>query len=1084
MAGIATGATSEMTNSFSFTKDGEFLDNHASASITVNADPASALLLANNMPFPAGTTNIGNLQTSVSGGTGNINFAKDQSGVVSFNGSAGFSEGLGVYDDASKLLDDLDPQGTILEGLTINSAGIGQFLVLDWGYNISASASGSVALGGAGSITFGADGSNNGFFALIRGHRTPLGARDAVQDVFGSWMLPGQVKSIDDLQPGTWLIAEVDGQIGLKLGAQYGYNYNWIRKVTLGDGTGALSGDIGLKIQAAADVTLGFNASGKYLVTVARESIDPSMKIVRLRLHKMAKKGWDFALDANVGVTPSTGTLTPAQLSDFVSGLIRGVAGTEGPQIVSDLQQFSKWTDPATPLPDIFSGFVADFITKELSATPLPQQMDQARAKISGFLSQWENLGQTTSTILWSAVEKAGGPLEDLLNFLKQTGGLSTDGLKSLISAELGKVGFSSTPVGQWLQSVATTDLMSLLSDNQQLQQLQKVASTILDIANGKVLDNLIAYVDQKLDIKQIENAISQADFNNLDPWLKSKLSEFLSKNVSFADLDKIRTTIKTIEDKAQQIYTEAVKALNTTYTAAFHYTYASSTTSTALIDVSFDFGQDPALGAFLSAALHGDFTGLLLPDGSGKPDRTGITLGTATLTHGITRQTHVQIALPYFSSTIDELNQALTTMNVQSDGGRLFVYDTKASDTVTLQGKWKSSLTITGKFPVTAGVRNFVTDADLENSMTFSYGFLQATKSMREAQLVNQIEPLVSNYFPNAFFSKDSPDKATVAEWADDLDHFASAVSTAATGGSNGTGNLGDTLFSLDVSLPGKVVAAWFKAPPKNGDQSAYLQMSRNIQVALRRFSAYCYFDDPSKYIEVPSISPIVFYQSLTVLGNFNLDANGNPVKADGIYWDNADPAKVNALLDYRQTQINWQNIAGGIHGVLADSSNLRNKADFYAVPEAWGPRRSEALTNQTLSNLLFAEHDTIKGAQQAGWDIADFIQSAGTDPDKAMAALSNFGAVVTKAFNQGLGGVFGGQAQQRMREFSALIFLEAAKAFDPTLNDVKPLARLDVRLLRPSAPATALTNFLNGTMPDPSIVAIEQPVMGLPGN
>jgi hypothetical protein len=138
--------------------------------------------------------------------------------------------------------------------------------------------------------------------------------------------------------------------------------------------------------------------------------------------------------------------------------------------------------------------------------------------------------------------------------------------------------------------------------------------------------------------------------------------------------------------------------------------------------------------------------------------------------------------------------------------------------------------------------------------------------------------------------------------------------------------------------------------------------------------------------------------------------------------------------------------------------------------------------LTGPTLRNLLAAEVDTITASRQAGWDFAQFVASASNAPDAAMEALTNFGVTVTKAFNSGLGGVFGGQAQIRMREFSSLIFLEAAKAFDPTLADVKPLARLDVFLLRPSAPTTAMTNFLSGTMPDSSIVAIEQPVMGLP--
>jgi len=80
------------------------------------------------------------------------------------------------------------------------------------------------------------------------------------------------------------------------------------------------------------------------------------------------------------------------------------------------------------------------------------------------------------------------------------------------------------------------------------------------------------------------------------------------------------------------------------------------------------------------------------------------------------------------------------------------------------------------------------------------------------------------------------------------DLDNVATAASKT------GTGNLGTVLSSLDVCLPGKVVAAWFNAP---GDPKAdaYLQMSRNMQIAIRRFAQFSYFGDPSKYGDIAAL-------------------------------------------------------------------------------------------------------------------------------------------------------------------------------------------------------------------------------------
>ena len=80
--------------------------------------------------------------------------------------------------------------------------------------------------------------------------------RTAVADVVHFWVMPRQIDSIDDLQPGTWVIAEVDGAIGLKLGAEFGYDFNWARQTKIG----GLKQDIGLRLQLRTNALLGFEA--------------------------------------------------------------------------------------------------------------------------------------------------------------------------------------------------------------------------------------------------------------------------------------------------------------------------------------------------------------------------------------------------------------------------------------------------------------------------------------------------------------------------------------------------------------------------------------------------------------------------------------------------------------------------------------------------------------------------------------------------------------------------------------------------------------------------------------------------------
>ena len=1048
----------------SFSKDGKFLDNQVSADISVSANPAAALLINNHAPFPAGTTDVGSLSAKVNGAPGDLKFGGDGQGTVSFSGSAAATSSLAVYGNTADVIKalDSDPQKKVLEGLTIDGGAATQFVLLDWSYNISASAKGSVALGAGASATFAADGATDGLFAVVRGFETPPPADVAIQTTIASWMLPRQVTSVDDLAPGTWLIAEVDGSIGVKIGVQYGYNYSWIRKVDLGE----LSGDVGLKIQAAVDAAVGFNASGKYVTVVARESVDPTSKVVRVRVFKMAKKGWDFALNANVGVTGSTGTLLPAQIDDFLAA----VFGVHGAQLVDDLKLFDKWTDPATPLPDRLAGFVSDFATKELAkfgGTEI-EQLQEARQRVSAFLGKWDQLGNSASSLLWSEIQKAGGPVTGLLDFLKQSNGLDDAGLKTLIETELGKAGFATGPIGKWLETVTSNEVLSLIESTPLLGKVRDAAAAVLDIANGKVLDNLVKYVDEKLHVSDAEKVINEADFANLDPWLKDKLAKFLGKDtLLLADLDKIRASARAIRTKAGDLYKEAVKALNSTYTAAFHYTYSSTTTSTALVDVSFDFARDPGVAAFLKAAIRGDFKDLLLSDSP------AIALKAAALTHGVKRQSHVQVVLPYYSATIDHINDSLASMNVVEDKGRLFVYDLTAQDSVIRANKWASSLTITGKLNAPAGVRNFVTEQEAADSMTFAYGFRQSLQNVRDVQLEDQIQPLIAPYFPKVFGGASAPDTASLHEWIGDLDNHATAVGNA------GTGNLGNLLLSLDVSLPGKVVAAWFNAPA-DPNADAYLQMSRHIQRAMRRFAQYCYFDDPERYKDI-SVAPVVFvYGCLPV--STNVLVHGDTIdldRTDDVYWD-FNPDTLRKMAFTSATAVDVTVRMNGIARVLRDSAKYKSAAGYYdaqADPSLVGKAINHALASPAFAGLLYNEEEVIKHARQAGVDLARFNSVRGTDPQQAIDALQEFGNKISDAFHHGLGGLI-----PRFQEFSAMIFLEAARAFDPDGLRVQPAARLDTMLLKPSTPESVGGDFVKGIAPDIATIALEQPVVGLP--
>jgi hypothetical protein len=89
----------------------------------------------------------------------------------------------------------------------------------------------------------------------------------------------------------------------------------------------------------------------------------------------------------------------------------------------------------------------------------------------------------------------------------------------------------------------------------------------------------------------------------------------------------------------------------------------------------------------------------------------------------------------------------------------------------------------------------------------------------------------------------------------------------------------------------------------------------------------------------------------------------------------------------------------------------------------------------------------------------------------------LAEFGAKITETFNSQLSDLFGGPV---LRALGSMIFLEAARAFD-SLEDLDPVARLDVTILRSSAPKTWREDFLAAKNINPEFVALEQLIVNI---
>jgi hypothetical protein len=869
-------------------------------------------------------------------------------------------------------------------------------------------------------------------------------------------MLPSQVDSVDELEPGTWLISEVDGSIALKLGAEYGYNFNWIKKFQ----QSGISGDIGLKLQLGVTAALGFDASGKYAVILSRDSADDSNKELRLRLFKQRTRGWNFALNANATVT------TRADLPE-PDDLIKAVFGVHAAQALTEIE---KWTDPSKKLSEILAVESVDYGQKLLEdATGInPEELfNEARNRLMGFINQWNQLPNNVATRLWKIVETgtedAGlkDGLEEIRSIADEIARANQDTIKGVLGDLLKRVDFFQTPAGSWLISAASGRILSALTGSAEFKKLQEIAGLTRDILSGEALESVLVRlqkaISDRLDLSKLTNVVNETTFNKIDGWLKARLEAFLDEKLDLEKVDEIRKTINTLLGRRQEFYDAALKALNRKYQFEFSYTYSSTTTGTALLDVAFDFAAGD-VSESLKQAIRGRFDQILVEE------ITGVTINEAALTHQITRSSHVELNMPFFSTTIDTLNSSVAKMKIEEDDGRVLVYELQADDIVTTKNKRDSRLTVGGFFRVpTNQVRVHSTD-----ELTYSYSFRQVKMNMKRADLQLQIKPYVELYFPKEFSVTGD---GTFESLISTLDRAIDARDP------NGVDNFGNTLLSLEVSLPAAVSSAWF-SPGVNRDR--IMGLSRRLQAVLKGLIKFYYFQDVDNFDEINAADVLLVYAaippttSLRKVGSQLIEDNQDP------YWDFQDVSLRASMVGSAATAANLAADLTRIRDLLL-AHGKNDKADHFK-PQMTGVIQGNVArgmndpfppaTVALLKSLLIAESAIINSACDAAGLIHDeFLPAASSSPTEAIKAFAEFGSKVTAAFNSKIGNVFVGDA---LRPLGSMIFIEAARALDPSLGDIEPSAMLDMIVVKQQS-QFVMPKFLEGEVPGESDIVIQ---------
>ncbi len=473
--------------------------------------------LLNNKPFPDDAFQDDAISLGEISAAANKEFRLDK---VKFGVGGNSFAGFGVYRSTQKLFAELKAEGLnepLVQRLDFPDLATKNIFALRWGYQAKASLSGSVALGP--SISFGASGKVEGLYALLRVLDRKTKAFDAMSDTITSWKMPKQIAAPSDLKPGTWVIAETDAEIKLSLGVAYGYNYNWVREsLTLG----GLSGDFGLKIEMGVKAQLGFNASGRYAVAIGRAS---ERETLRLQVFKLRQQGWNFAFDASVSAQVKQ-NLIPDNFDDF----IRGVFNVNGNQALHDiLQEFDKWTNPNKKLVDLLGTELVNYakaMVKDVTGFDPDTDIDKAIARLRKPLELWRGLPHQVTSVLYDLL-RTKVPLDEMRAFLQKVIEFTdSEKIADVITDKLREVQFFETPIGKWLTAMAEEGILSLLANvSEEQARIAEIARKTLALLDGSLVEDTLrklqTWIEEKLGLDKIIAVVNQANFQDMDAWLK-----------------------------------------------------------------------------------------------------------------------------------------------------------------------------------------------------------------------------------------------------------------------------------------------------------------------------------------------------------------------------------------------------------------------------------------------------------------------------------------------------------------------------------------------------------------------------------
>jgi hypothetical protein len=660
-------------------------------------------------------------------------------GKVTFGASFTGRSGLAVLDSPSSVLKQVDFEDNPVklgEALQAPDGTNFRYVLFLASYEAQGEINGKHPIGAVGTMSFGAAGGRKRTYAVVHRIQHNAGSATAITDTVGSFRLPRQIDRADQLTPGTMLLAEVNGDVALNITATLGYDYSFVRELK----DVGLTGDIGLKLNMGLTAALGFSATGRYLISVDRASLDRADKTLRLRLFKMRQKGWSFGLNLAAHLTPK------ASIEEEVDQLVAAVFGVHGQQVIKELHRIEEWTNPSVDLSDKVAGLATDQgldLLKKTTGIDPEAEFDKARGRLLEALDLWDELPDRAVNAAWDLLGDAkGNKRKPILGTLSLIADGDDDKRRDALLSLIRDPDFGNKPIGKFLLGIAEKGLFPLLEDTELPEIADRVRNIVDGSAAAETLRKLQVYINDVLNLAKVRE-FAESDFDELkNKWVVNRISAFLDDKFSFEKLDELKDALHRLLQLRHSIFEKALEAANRQYDFMLAAAWQKTTTREALLDASFDMSNGPAAGLFRDAVAHAKYDDLLTKV------KDGVTLHKGAMSHEIKRSSTVEVNMPFYSSKTTRLNRAPANIEAEDDNGRVLLYSLDAKDEITRVNRFRSQLGVNVAISMTpALVRRHG-----EAPSTWSYDWRFAHSNMRRDEVDNLLRPLVSEYFPTHF--------------------------------------------------------------------------------------------------------------------------------------------------------------------------------------------------------------------------------------------------------------------------------------------------------------------------------------------